>query len=107
MLSAVDAEVGRTTDTVRMYMREMGTVELLTREGEIAIAKRIEDSLNQVQSALASFPWSEELTRKKQQWSSGVRALMDESDVEQEKLIGIEKGLCLSLPYIKEFYLAM
>ena len=40
LLSAVDAEVGRTTDPVRMYMREMGTVELLTREGEIAIAKR-------------------------------------------------------------------
>ena len=58
VLSAVDAEVGRTTDPVRMYMREMGTVELLTREGEIAIAKRIEEGLNQVQSALASFPWS-------------------------------------------------
>ncbi len=41
-----------------MYMREMGTVELLTREGEIAIAKRIEEGLTQVQSALASFPWS-------------------------------------------------
>jgi len=58
MLSAVDAEVGRTTDPVRMYMREMGTVELLTREGEIAIAKRIEEGLNQVQTALASFPWA-------------------------------------------------
>ena len=56
MLSAVDAEVGRTTDPVRMYMREMGTVELLTREGEIAIAKRIEEGLGQVQTALASFP---------------------------------------------------
>jgi RNA polymerase primary sigma factor len=56
LLSAVDAEVGRTTDPVRMYMREMGTVELLTREGEIAIAKRIEEGLNQVQTALASFP---------------------------------------------------
>ena len=61
VLSAVDAEVGRTTDPVRMYMREMGTVELLTREGEIAIAKRIEEGLNQVQSALASFPWSIQL----------------------------------------------
>src|SRR3954464_8201393 len=56
VLSAVDAEVGRTTDPVRMYMREMGTVELLTREGEIAIAKRIEEGLYQVQTALASFP---------------------------------------------------
>ena len=57
-LSALDAEVGRTTDPVRMYMREMGTVELLTREGEIAIAKRIEEGLNQMLSSLASFPWS-------------------------------------------------
>ncbi|HJU40920.1 MAG TPA: RNA polymerase sigma factor RpoD [Tahibacter sp.] len=61
MLAAVDAEVGRTTDPVRMYMREMGTVELLTREGEIAIAKRIEEGLNAVQTALASFPWSIQL----------------------------------------------
>src|ERR1700727_3010452 len=61
LLSAVDAEVGRTTDPVRMYMREMGTVELLTREGEIAIAKRIEEGLNQVQSSLANFPWSIQL----------------------------------------------
>ncbi|MEW5836344.1 MAG: RNA polymerase sigma factor RpoD [Pseudomonadota bacterium] len=61
LLSAVDAEVGRTTDPVRMYMREMGTVELLTREGEIAIAKRIEEGLGQVQQALASFPLTIEL----------------------------------------------
>ena len=57
-LSALDAEGGRTTDPVRMYMREMGTVELLTREGEIAIAKRIEEGLNQMLASLASFPWS-------------------------------------------------
>jgi len=57
-LAALDADVGRTTDPVRMYMREMGTVELLTREGEIAIAKRIEEGLNQVQLALSNFPWS-------------------------------------------------
>src|SRR6478672_5588856 len=55
------AEGGRTTDPVRMYMREMGTVELLTREGEIAIAKRIEEGLNQMRAALASFPWSIQL----------------------------------------------
>ena len=61
LLSAVDSEVGRTTDPVRMYMREMGTVELLTREGEIAIAKRIEEGLSQVQQALASFPLTIEL----------------------------------------------
>jgi RNA polymerase primary sigma factor len=57
-LTAIDSDVGRTTDPVRMYMREMGTVELLTREGEIAIAKRIEEGLVQVHQALASFPWS-------------------------------------------------
>src|SRR6187431_2947143 len=57
-LTALDSEGGRTTDPVRMYMREMGTVELLTREGEIAIAKRIEEGLLQVHSSLASFPRS-------------------------------------------------
>lgn len=55
-LSSVESEIGRTTDPVRMYMREMGTVELLTREGEIDIAKRIEDGINQVQSAVAEYP---------------------------------------------------
>jgi len=60
-LSSLDAEGGRTTDPVRMYMREMGTVELLTREGEIAIAKRIEEGLHQVQSSLAAFPWTIQL----------------------------------------------
>ena len=52
-LAALDAEFGRTTDPVRMYMREMGTVELLTREGEIRIAKRIEEGLDAVRRALA------------------------------------------------------
>ncbi|MBL3600672.1 MAG: RNA polymerase sigma factor RpoD [gamma proteobacterium endosymbiont of Lamellibrachia anaximandri] len=55
-LASVDSEFGRTTDPVRMYMREMGTVELLTREGELRIAKRIEDGLIQVSAALATFP---------------------------------------------------
>ncbi|MDH4018505.1 MAG: RNA polymerase sigma factor RpoD [Xanthomonadales bacterium] len=55
-LAAVETEIGRTTDPVRMYMREMGTVELLTREGEIVIAKRIEDGLKQVHIALSRFP---------------------------------------------------
>ena len=55
-LASVDAEFGRTTDPVRMYMREMGTVELLTRQGEIEIAKRIEDGLNQVKYHMAHFP---------------------------------------------------
>ncbi|HEV2213421.1 MAG TPA: RNA polymerase sigma factor region1.1 domain-containing protein, partial [Gammaproteobacteria bacterium] len=53
---ALDAEFGRTTDPVRMYMREMGTVELLTREGEIKIAKRIEEGLNQVLGSVATYP---------------------------------------------------
>jgi len=55
-LAALDAELGRTTDPVRMYMREMGTVELLTREGEIRIAKRIEEGLDAVRSALSMYP---------------------------------------------------
>ena len=55
-LASVDAEFGRTTDPVRMYMREMGTVELLTREGEIEIAKRIEDGLNQVKLEIVKYP---------------------------------------------------
>ena len=55
-LAAVETEAGRTTDPVRMYMREMGTVELLTREGEIEIAKRIEDGINQVQCSVAEYP---------------------------------------------------
>ena len=53
-----EAEIGRTTDPVRMYMREMGAVDLLTREGEIAIAKRIEAGLNTVQQTLAEFPFA-------------------------------------------------
>ncbi len=55
-LAALDAELGRTTDPVRMYMREMGTVELLTREGEIRIAKRIEEGLDSVRSQVAMYP---------------------------------------------------
>jgi RNA polymerase primary sigma factor len=55
-LVSVDNEFGRTTDPVRMYMREMGTVDLLTREGEIKIAKRIEDGLKQSLYAIAEFP---------------------------------------------------
>ena len=57
-LAAVENDVGRTTDPVRMYMREMGTVELLTREGEIVIAKRIEEGIREVMSALSYFPSS-------------------------------------------------
>ena len=55
-LAAVETEAGRTTDPVRMYMREMGTVELLTREGEIVIAKRIEEGIRELLAALAAYP---------------------------------------------------
>ena len=55
-LTAVESEAGRTTDPVRMYMREMGTVELLTREGEIQIAKRIEEGIRETMAAVAWFP---------------------------------------------------
>ncbi|MDA0693314.1 MAG: RNA polymerase sigma factor RpoD [Proteobacteria bacterium] len=55
-LAAVETEAGRTTDPVRMYMREMGTVELLTREGEIVIAKRIEEGIRELMAALAHYP---------------------------------------------------
>ncbi len=77
-LSAIDSEGGRTTDPVRMYMREMGTVELLTREGEIAIAKRIEEGLNQVLHSLASFPWSVQmLLDEYEQYTDGKKRLAE------------------------------
>lgn len=56
VLAAVESDLGRTTDPVRMYMREMGTVDLLTREGEIEIAKRIEEGIRDVMSAIVHFP---------------------------------------------------
>jgi RNA polymerase primary sigma factor len=65
-LATVEIEIGRTTDPVRMYMREMGTVELLTREGEIEIAKRIEEGINQVQCSVAEYP--EAITYLLDQW---------------------------------------
>ncbi len=67
-LATVDGEIGRTTDPVRMYMREMGTVELLTREGEIDIAKRIEEGINQVQCSVAEYP--EAINFLLEQWDS-------------------------------------
>jgi len=77
-LATVDSEFGRTTDPVRMYMREMGTVELLTREGEIEIAKRIEDGLSQVYSALASFPASaQQLLEEYAKFEAGESRLSD------------------------------
>ena len=64
-LANVDSDFGRTTDPVRMYMREMGTVELLTREGEIQIAIRIEEGLNEILRALAQYPASTEVLLEK------------------------------------------
>ena len=77
-LANVDSEFGRTTDPVRMYMREMGTVELLTREGEIKIAKRIEDGQQQMLLALASYPETiAELIRDYDKVESGQTRLGD------------------------------
>lgn len=77
-LAALDAELGRTTDPVRMYMREMGTVELLTREGEIRIAKRIEEGLDAVRGALALYPPTYDfLLRAYEPVKSGQARLVD------------------------------
>ncbi len=67
-LAAVETEAGRTTDPVRMYMREMGTVELLTREGEIVIAKRIEEGIREMLAAVALYP-------------GAVKSVLDEYDL--------------------------
>ncbi|MEE9342733.1 MAG: RNA polymerase sigma factor RpoD [Gammaproteobacteria bacterium] len=92
-LATVDSEFGRTTDPVRMYMREMGTVELLTREGEIEIAKRIEDGLGQVYSALASYPSScATLVREYLKFATGDARIADimhsfiDPDAEEEPI---------------------
>ncbi len=77
-LAALDAELGRTTDPVRMYMREMGTVELLTREGEIRIAKRIEEGLDAVRVALGKYPATfEHLLRTYELVKGGQARLID------------------------------
>jgi RNA polymerase primary sigma factor len=77
-LAALDAELGRTTDPVRMYMREMGTVELLTREGEIRIAKRIEEGLDAVRTALGKYPATfEHLLRTYELVKNGQARLVD------------------------------
>jgi RNA polymerase primary sigma factor len=81
-LAAVETEAGRTTDPVRMYMREMGTVELLTREGEIVIAKRIEEGIREMLAALALYPGS-------------VKKILDEYDLvakEEKRLSDIMVG---------------
>jgi RNA polymerase primary sigma factor len=81
-LAAVETEAGRTTDPVRMYMREMGTVELLTREGEIQIAKRIEEGIRELMAALAHYP-------------GAVKTIIDEYDLvakEERRLADVMIG---------------
>ncbi|MGD2166755.1 MAG: RNA polymerase sigma factor RpoD [Gammaproteobacteria bacterium] len=87
-LATVDSEFGRTTDPVRMYMREMGTVELLTREGEIRIAKRIEEGLDQVRAALVQHPFTinqllsayEEVTRGESRLQDVIVGFIDPNE---------------------------
>ena len=77
-LAAVENEAGRTTDPVRMYMREMGTVELLTREGEIVIAKRIEEGIRELKAAMAFFPGTVEyILEEYAQYEKEERKLSD------------------------------
>ena len=102
-LATVDSEFGRTTDPVRMYMREMGAVELLTREGEIVIAKRIEDGLAQVLSALATYPETVgDLLREYERADKGelrladiISGYLDPNALEQEPLpvVDLKKDL--------------
>ncbi len=108
-LASVDNELGRTTDPVRMYMREMGTVELLTREGELSIAKRIEEGLNQAANELVRFPAAmAHFLKAFEQVEAGERRLSDlisnffdpdepeapiaEEDAETEVLEEAERG---------------
>ncbi|WP_026470872.1 RNA polymerase sigma factor RpoD [Alkanindiges illinoisensis] len=78
VLASVENEPGRTTDPVRMYMREMGTVELLTREGEISIAKRIEDGIRDVLHAIAHWPGAVDVVLQEyQETITGERRLAD------------------------------
>ncbi|MBF7684348.1 RNA polymerase sigma factor RpoD [Acinetobacter sp. B10A] len=78
VLASVESEPGRTTDPVRMYMREMGTVELLTREGEISIAKRIEEGIRDVLHSIAYWPNAVEVVLKEyDEYNQGERRLAD------------------------------
>ena len=87
-LAAVETEAGRTTDPVRMYMREMGTVELLTREGEIVIAKRIEEGIRELMAALAHYPGAVEhvlneytqVTQEERRLGDGIVGYVDPAD---------------------------
>ena len=86
-LASIDSEFGRTTDPVRMYMREMGSVELLTRQGEIKIAKRIEEGVRQMFSALASYPST----------ISSILAEYDKIAIEERKITDILSGTGFAL----------
>ena len=94
-LASVDSEFGRTTDPVRMYMREMGTVELLTREGELRIAKRIEEGLNQVLSALSVYPRTvdellaifEQVEKQERRLSDVISGFNDQDDEVAEPIV--------------------
>ena len=78
VLASVENEPGRTTDPVRMYMREMGTVELLTREGEISIAKRIEEGIRDVLHSIAYWPNAVEVVLQEyKDYETGERRLAD------------------------------
>jgi RNA polymerase primary sigma factor len=77
-LASVDSDFGRTTDPVRMYMREMGTVELLTREGELEIAKRIEAGQGQMLEALSTYPLSANvILEAADRWEAGEKRLSE------------------------------
>ena len=92
-LSTVESEFGRTTDPVRMYMREMGTVELLTREGEIEIAKRIEDGLRHMIQAISACPttiaeildMADRVAREEMRIDELIDGLIDPNAVEEEE----------------------
>ncbi|AWL11091.1 RNA polymerase sigma factor RpoD [Saliniradius amylolyticus] len=109
-LATVESEIGRTTDPVRMYMREMGTVELLTREGEIDIAKRIEEGINQVQCSVAEYP--EAITYLLDQWdlyeaeeirlSDIVLGFIDPDEVDEVAPTATHVGSELSDEQLKE-----
>ena len=99
-LSSVDSEFGRTTDPVRMYMREMGTVELLTREGEIEIAKRIEEGLKHMVQAISACPTTiaemldtaDKVARDEMRIDEVIDGLIDPNAAETEAESGGSEG---------------
>lgn len=109
-LATVESEIGRTTDPVRMYMREMGTVELLTREGEIVIAKRIEEGINQVQCSVAEYP--EAINFLLEQWDAYeaeeirltdiISGFIDPNEVDEAPVSATHIGSDLSKEQLKE-----